>query len=172
MILAKCIVREDGPLKIKYGNGYLERMKYVLMVLWVGLVLQPSNRLWAQADTGIESLVLGLSAEKFNYMNPGKLDKLKPMLHENLVFIHSNGLTETKEQMAQNLTDGKWNLRGVDVKEVSVRVFKKKTAIVIGKALFHATAAGKDVDLDLYYTEIWMLVKKRWLLTSRHALKI
>ncbi|MDZ4707478.1 MAG: nuclear transport factor 2 family protein [Saprospiraceae bacterium] len=147
-------------------------MKYLLVVLWMGLVLQPSNRLVAQADARIENLVLGLSAEKFNYMNPGKLDKLKPLLDENLIFIHSNGLTETKEQMVQNLTDGKWNLRGVEVKEASVRVFKNNTAIITGKALFHATAAGKDVDLDLYYTEIWMLVNKSWLLTSRHALKL
>lgn len=143
-----------------------------MVVLWIGLALQPLDLLEAQPDTGTETLLLGLSAEKFTYMNPGKLDQLKPMLDENLVFIHSNGLTETKEQMIQNLTDGKWNLRGVEVKEASVRIFKNNTAIIIGKALFHATAAGKDVDLDLYYTEIWMLVDKAWLLTSRHALKL
>ena len=154
------------------GKRYLEHMKFTMLILWIGLAMQPLDLLQAQSDIGTEKLLLGLSAEKFNYMNPGKLDKLKPMLDENLVFIHSNGLTETKEQMLQNLTDGKWNLRGVEVKEASVRLFKNNTAIIIGKALFHATAAGKDVDLDLYYTEIWMLVNKAWLLTSRHALKL
>lgn len=147
-------------------------MKYVLILMLLGLVIQPSSNLFAQDDSRTEALVIKLSAEKFKYMNPGKLNELKAILDDRVVFIHSNGMTETKNEMIQNLKDGKWKLNGVDVKEVSARIYKNNTAIVVGKGTFHVVSAGKELDMDLYYTEIWTHVKKGWLLASRHALKI
>ncbi len=129
-------------------------------------------QLHAQDLSEQEHTVLRLSAEKFNYLNPEKLDKLGPFLHDQLVFIHSNAMTETKEQMFRNLRDGKWKLHKVDVQEASVRIFRKKTAIVVGKGTFHASNAGHDVDIDLYYTETWLFDKKQWRLASRHASRL
>ncbi|MBP9135176.1 MAG: nuclear transport factor 2 family protein [Saprospiraceae bacterium] len=104
-------------------------------------------------------------------MNPTTLDKLKTYLDDRMVFIHSNGMTETKTEMIQHLKQGKWALRSIDSREVSVRVYKNNFAILIGKGMFHAMSEGKDMDVDLYYTEVWTHVKDGWLLASRHASK-
>lgn len=138
-----------------------------LIFLLAGLPQLQSQSLSEQENT-----VLRMSAEKFNYFNPENIGKLGPFLHDRLVFIHSNGMTETKEQMFRNLRDGKWKLYKVDVREASVRIFRKKTAIVVGKGTFHASNAGHDIDIDLYYTETWLLDKKQWRLASRHASRL
>lgn len=138
-----------------------------LIFLLAGLPQLQSQSLSEQENT-----VLRMSEEKFNYFNPENIGKLGPFLHDRLVFIHSNGMTETKEQMFRNLRDGKWKLYKVDVREASVRIFRKKTAIVVGKGTFHASNAGHDIDIDLYYTETWLLDKKQWRLASRHASRL
>lgn len=147
-------------------------MKNWVVFIGLALALTLSVRVKAQTDSRTESLVLRLSAEKFNYMNPGKLSQLKPLLDDRMIFIHSNGMTETKEQMIQNLTDGKWKINSVDVKEASVRVYKNNTAILVGKGTFHVASSGKDLDMELYYTEVWTHIKKGWVLAGRHALKL
>lgn len=144
-------------------------MKSLICLL---LLLAGVAPLHAQALSEQENTVLRLSVEKFNYLNPENLDKLEPFLHDRLVFIHSNAMTETKEQMFRNLRDGKWKLRKVDVREASVRIFRKKTAVVVGKGTFYASNAGHDIDIDLYYTETWVLDKKKWRLASRHASRL
>ena len=74
-----------------------------------------------------------------------------------MIFIHSNGMTETKADMIQHIKEGKWMLRKVDSREVNVRVYKNNFAVLTAKGIFHATNEGKDMDVDL--------------LASRHASK-
>jgi hypothetical protein len=119
-----------------------------------------------------EELIMKLSKEKNTYLNPRSVDKIKPILDERLVFIHSNGLTETKAEMLKNLADAKYEVLSADINEMSVRVFKNDLAIVIGKGIFHSIAAGKKTDTELYFTEVWTHFKKGWQLVSRHASKI
>lgn len=129
---------------------------------------------FAQNTSRTEQLVLKLSAEKNTYMNPSSLDKLKGMLDDRMIFIHSNGLTETKDLMLKDITEGKWKIYNVDIREANVRVYKNNIAILIGKGTFKANnpSSGGDISTDLYYTEVWSHTTKGWLLTSRHASKI
>ncbi len=145
--------------------NYLATMKSTIFFL----LLLISSTLTGQSKT--EAVIKKLSAEKYTLMNPTTLDKLKTYLDDRMVFIHSNGMTETKTEMIQHLKQGKWALRSVDSREVSVRVYKNNFAILIGKGMFHAMSEGKDMDVDLYYTEVWTHVKDGWLLASRHASK-
>jgi hypothetical protein len=105
-------------------------------------------------------------------MNPLDIDKISGLLDERVVYIHSNGNTETKDQLIQNVKDGKWKIKSVDLRDISVRVYKNNFAIIVGKGLFHVEVNGSPIDTDLYFTETWTHVKNGWLLASRHASKI
>ncbi len=142
-------------------------MKYIV----IAILLLNVCALNAQ-NCKTEQLVLRLSAEIKTLMNPGSLDKLKTFLDDRMIFIHSNGLTESKNEMIKNITDGKWMLRSVDTREAQARIYKNNIAIIIGKGTFNATTAGTDIATELYYTEVWAHVSKGWVLTSRHASKI
>ncbi len=120
-----------------------------------------------------ETIIMELSKEKNTYMNASSVDKLLPLLDDRMVFIHSNGMTESKDEMAKNLKDGKWNIEKVSLKgQPSVRIFKNDTAILIGKGTFYVNSEGKKIEVDLYFTEVYTHYKKGWKLISRHANKI
>ena len=105
---------DDTVMKSK--NYYLTAMKSTFLFL----LLLVSGSILAQSKT--EAVIIKLSAEKYASMNPSSLDKLKTLLDDRMIFIHSNGMTETKADMIQHIKEGKWMLRKVDSREVNVRV--------------------------------------------------
>lgn len=140
-------------------------MKYKILIYCITI----STIAFSQSRT--EALVLSLFKEKFSLMNSKDADKLDKKLDERLVFIHSNGNTENKSELIQNLKDKKWQIKSVDLRDVKIRVYKNNFAVINGKGLFHVQVNGTDVDTDLYFTEVWTHVKDGWLLASRHASK-
>ncbi len=126
----------------------------------------------AFSQSRTEKLILEKFKEKFEYMNPKDIDKIASLLDDRLVYIHSNGNTESKTQLIQNVKSGKWKVKSVEFRDMNVRVYKNNFAIVVGKGLFHVEVNGEPIDTDLYFTEFWTHVKEGWLLASRHASKI
>lgn len=105
-------------------------------------------------------------------MNPTDINKITSLLDDRMIYIHSNGNTETKTQLIQNVKDGKWKVNSIDFRDISVRIYKNNFAVVVGKGLFHVEVEGNAIATDLYFTEFWTHVKGGWLLASRHASKI
>ncbi len=126
----------------------------------------------AYSQSRTENVILERSREKFKYMNPRDIDQISSFLDDRMVYIHSNGNTETKSQLIQNVKEGKWKINTVELRDLNVRVYKNNFAILVGKGLFHVEVNGTPIDTDLYFTETWTHVKNGWLLASRHASKI
>lgn len=96
------------------------------------------------------------------------MDSLKNILHPDLLYIHSNGWTETKADLLSNLKNGKLQYHNVHIKESQVRV-SGNTAIVTGKGVFSVSLEGKQSEFPLYYTEVYVLDNGTNRLISRHA---
>lgn len=128
--------------------------------------------LYAQNDEAIkEKTILQLHEVKFEWLVKKQYDSLKSVLDEKLIYIHSNGWTESKDEIIADLKSGKLNYLGVKVTESKARIFKG-TGIVTGKGIFNVILEGKPVELQLMYTEVYLEKKKGWKLVSRHANKI
>lgn len=112
--------------------------------------------------------ILKISAKKFEWMINQRLDLLSNVLHEQLIYIHSNGLTESKQDVLDNISSGKLKLESVTVKEESVRVIDD-LAIITGKGNFTGIIDGNSFDVELLYTEVYVAVGAKWLLLHRHA---
>ena len=97
-----------------------------------------------------------------------KYDSLQAALDDRLMFIHSNGWTENKQEFIQDIKSGKLRYTNIQVLEATVRVYPT-TAIVTGKGKFQVTLEGKDLELTLSYTEVYIQKDGKWLLASRHA---
>lgn len=95
-------------------------------------------------------------------------DSLEPVLDERMVFIHSNGWSETKNDFMEDIKSGKLRYNSITVTEASARVFAG-SAVVIGRGKFTVKLDGKDMEFDLKYTEFYVQRNGRWLLVSRHA---
>lgn len=96
-----------------------------------------------------EQAVLDLSKNKFGWMIRMKYDSLESVLDDRLLFVHSNGWTENKQELIQDIKSGKLRYVNIDITESTARLYTN-TAIVTGK--------GK-----------YIVNNGKWLLTSRHA---
>lgn len=119
----------------------------------------------------MDQVVGDLSKNKFLWMVSGKLDSLENILDDRLKYIHSNGWTQTKKEVMQDLKNGKLVYKNISVDDMEVRVYES-AAVVTGKGKFSGTMNSKPFEMDLLYTEVYILKMNQWLLVSRHANKL
>ena len=124
----------------------------------------------AQIDE-IAKDVLQCSERKFDWMVKKNLDSLAEVLHPNVQYIHSNGLTETKIDVLENLRSGKLILHSVRIKNADVRIVNQ-VAIVTGRGTFVGKIDQKDFEVELLYSEVWIFMDSKWLLLQRHANRV
>jgi hypothetical protein len=129
-----------------------------------------SHFAYAQVD-GIAKFVLQLSARKFDWMVNQNLDSLAQVLHPNVQYIHSNGLTESGSDILDNLRSGKLVLQSVAIKNADVRIVYQ-VAIITGTGTFVGKINEKDFEVELLYSEVWVFVEGQWLLLQRHANRV
>lgn len=135
--------------------------RYILLIVTFFLSLS----LFAQSS---EQTVLDLSKKKFGWMIRLSYDSLESALDDRLLFVHSNGWTETKEEFIQDIKSGKLRYVNIEVTEATARMYAN-TAIVIGKGKFKVMLEGNELIINLYYTEVYVWKNDKWLLASRHA---
>jgi len=119
--------------------------------------------LYADSDPLLE-----LHQKKFRWMIEMKLDSLETILAEDLLYVHSNGWVETKEEVIANIKSEHLAYNKVEIEDQSVRYFDN-TGIVSGRAVFHVALDGEPLVIELLYSEVYHLVEGRWQFVHRHA---
>jgi hypothetical protein len=122
-------------------------------------------------QTNQQKYLLDLSAKKFRWMVEMQLDSLSQLLDKNMLYIHSNGLIQTKEEMIKDFKLGSLLLDSVKIMEADVRMFDS-TAIITGKGVFSGTLKTTPFQTTLLYTEVYINGNNRWKLVTRHANKL
>ncbi len=126
---------------------------------------------FAQSDAKAEARVLQLHRDKFRWMTNVQLDSLGTLLDERVRYIHSNGWTESREEVLENLRSKKLTYQSVAVEEAEARAYGK-SVVVVGKGKFNVSLDGKPLELTLLYTEVYVPHKKHWKLVSRQACRL
>jgi hypothetical protein len=134
------------------------------------IVLGTSLRCAGQSDRVSQGLI-DLHKKKFSWLVNKNYDSLQVLLDENLLYIHSNGMTESKADVFNNLKNEVISYTRSDVTEAQVRVFGN-SAIVTGTGMFVGKAKGTPFELTLSYTEVYVKNGARWKLVSRHACRL
>lgn len=132
---------------------------FVIVFLLTSLITQ------AQSN---EKTVLDLSKKKFGWMIRMQYDSLQSALDDRLMFVHSNGWVENKQEFIQDMKSGKLRYTNIQVLEATARLYPS-TAIVTGKGKFQVILDGNNLELTLSYTEVYIQKDGKWLLASRHA---
>jgi hypothetical protein len=119
-------------------------------------------------ESATEKFVLKLHENKFRWMVNKQLDSLNAILDERVQYVHSNGWTENKKEIIEDIKSGKLTMTSVKVSEATARVYKG-FVIVNGKGVFNVVMNGTPIDISLLYTEVYAKRQNGWLLVSRHA---
>lgn len=120
------------------------------------------------AQSKAEQDVLNLSRRKFDWLIQKQRDSLDLLLDDRLMYIHSNGWRQSKQEVFDDMQSGKLVYKQIELKEIQVRLYRN-TAVVTGTGRFMGSREGNEFDLALLYTEVYVKKGNRWLLVSRHA---
>jgi hypothetical protein len=141
-------------------------MKYII-ILFTFLALT------AQAQTPEADKVKQLHLKKFEWFTKKNYDSINWVLDESVQYIHSNGWTQSKKEVVDDMKSGKLNYNSIVIEKSSAKLYENGTAIVTGTGTFAGSLPdGSPFNLKLLYIETYMKIKKQWRLVSRLSTKV
>ena len=110
----------------------------------------------AQEVSGTITVDEALAAEdaRFKAQMGGDGKAMEKLFGDDLVYIHSSTVQDTKKSFIESITSGNVKYRSMSRGESKVRTYGA-VAIVSGSAKFEVTVKGENRTLDLLYHAIW-----------------
>ena len=137
-------------------------------IYWYFLLLLPVSGL-AQSKTDLQ--VLATEQQRFDLMVKRDTVALRPMLHDELLYIHSNALQETKSAHLTAISTGRLAYASMVRETADVRHYGK-TALTNGVVRVKGVINGTPFEVRLLYTAIYRKQHGRWLLLNWQSTKI
>lgn len=125
----------------------------------------------AHAQDADTTVLKKISHEKFLWMIEKDTARLGSLLDADLQYIHSNGWIESKTDVLNDLVSGKLVYKSVVIEKETIRLIGK-TGIITGTGMYKVMLEGKEVELKLLYTEVYIQNNKQWKLVQRNACKL
>jgi hypothetical protein len=120
------------------------------------LTLRAAPGSGAQECSGTITVEEALQAEeaRFKAQMGGDAAAMKKLFGDDLVYIHSSTVVDTKQSFIESITSGNVKYRSMNRGEPQVRTYGG-VAIVSGSAKFEVTVKGENRTLDLLYHAVW-----------------
>lgn len=111
-----------------------------------------------------------IETKRYDAMSKLDTNYLKFILAEQLVYTHSNGMVETKREFINSIISGKIVYKTIGIKEQKINIIQK-TALITGVLNVKGALNGKEFDLDLRYTVVYIKFED-WKLVAWQSLKL
>jgi len=120
------------------------------------LILRVAPGSGAQEVSGTITVEEALQAEdaRFKAQMSGDGAAMKKLFGDDLVYVHSSTVVDTKQSFIESITSGNVKYRSMNRGESKVRTYGG-VAIVSGSAKFEVTVKGENRTLDLLYHAVW-----------------
>jgi ketosteroid isomerase-like protein len=105
--------------------------------------------------------ILGLEDKRFGAMIARDFKGLEAMLHGELLYTHSSGVTDTKSSWLDSMTSGRTKYKAVNCSERRVRMLGD-VALVTGRAAIEAEIGGQPRQLKLVFLNAWAKTPQGW----------
>jgi hypothetical protein len=96
---------------------------------------------------------------------------LKPLLHAELAFGHSNGWVQNRSDVLKDMKSGYLVYRKINRQSIAIES-GKKYASVRERIEVEGNRDGNDFKLSIFVLQMWVKTKKGWQLLSRQSTKI
>ena len=108
-----------------------------------------------------EKEILGLEDKRFAAMIARDFAALEKLTHDQLLYTHSSGVTDTKASWLESIKSGKAKYKSVNCSERKVRFFGE-VALVNGKAAIEVDIDGQPKSLRLLFLNAWTRTPQGW----------
>ncbi|MFM2388402.1 MAG: hypothetical protein RL660_3159 [Bacteroidota bacterium] len=115
--------------------------------------------------------ILKAEADRYAAMIAQDTATLSAMLSSDLVYIHSNGMTDTKQSFLNSVATKTLVHKKITTSNVVVRKYKD-VAIVTGNATYDINYKNADMVLEFVFTNVYKKKKDKWILISRHTCRV
>ena len=95
---------------------------------------------------------------------------LQTLLDDDLYYLHSNGLVESKQDFITSVKGGKIVYSQMIASERSIRLYGK-TAVLYGLVMVAGEYQGEPFNIGLYYTSVYRKKRGKWLLVNWQSTK-
>ena len=128
----------------------------LLLAIVIGVMLSAVGSAVGFAQAGKpEQQVMQAEKERFAAMVKGDRAVLEKLLADDLTYIHSTALLESKEQFIKSVTSGNIDYVSIAPSDSDAKVrINGTTAIVNGVAAVNVIDTGKDLKIKIRYTTI------------------
>lgn len=112
-----------------------------------------------------ESDVLRRNSERLQAMVEGDLDRVEAMMSEDLIFVHTTSIVESRNQLMARLRSG--NVRYVVIKELDVRAERVgEQMLVLGSLSQEIEVVGATRTISCRALSLWIPSASGWLMRS------
>jgi len=122
----------------------------------------------AMAAKVIEA-IRGLERDRFRAMVEGNGQQLDALLSENVIYVHTNGKRESKQQFIDAITHGRRRYRQIEIQSQDVLPVGRETCVVTGRALIEMEANNGALLFPIAYTAIQAQEDGKWRLIAWQA---
>ena len=106
--------------------------------------------------------VLGVEQARFAAMTRADVAALDTLVADDLVYTHSTGRVETKEQFLASLRERRIVYERISLQDVQVRRPTPDVAVVTGRARVWLTLADTRQEFDIRFTDVLVRSGNRW----------
>jgi hypothetical protein len=126
---------------------------------------------WAAAADGAESEVLKREEARFTAMVKADVAGLEDVLADDLTYVHSNGNLDGKRDFIEAVRTGRSTYHSFDREGVAVRLYGD-TAVVTGRGHVLVQAAGAELDLRLFFTDVYVRRGGKWRMVAWQSTRL
>lgn len=109
-----------------------------------------------------EQAVLAAQDKRIALTVAGDLAGLGAAMSDDLTWTHSNANVETKADFLEAIRSGKYRYKSMTFDDRRVRLHGDSTAIVSGTCRVQVTSGGREIDIRLRFTELYVRQGGAW----------
>lgn len=140
---------------------------YLFFLLLAATAFSQAKNTKADSEESIKQL----EKRRYDLMIKKDMAGLRELLADDLVYTHSSGVTENKEQYIQGIMSGKSVYYAVEPEETQVRLYGN-TAILNGIARIDTELNGQKTTLRLRYTDVYVKRNGKWQFVTWQSLRM
>ena len=105
--------------------------------------------------------ILALEDKRFAAMVARDFTTLEQLAHNELLYTHSSGVTDSKASWIESMKSGKVKYKSASCSERQVRFFGE-VALVRGRAAIEVDIGGQPKSLRLFFLNAWTRTPQGW----------
>ncbi|SEA07768.1 nuclear transport factor 2 family protein [Paraburkholderia sartisoli] len=113
--------------------------------------------------------IRGLERDRFRAMVDGNGELLDALLSDSVVYVHTNGKRESKQQFIDAITAGRRRYRQIEIQSQDVLTVGNEACVVTGRALIEMEANSGALLFPIAYTAIQTQEAGHWRLIAWQA---